>query len=75
MFSFPTQLVSHKYYQLLDINSKSTTKDIFEAIKKLYHEYHKTQFNIDILFCFTTLKGKDGHTRPTSQLQGIKKNK
>lgn len=50
MFSFPTQLVSHKYYQLLDINSKSTTKDIFEAIKKLYHEYHKTQFNIDILF-------------------------
>lgn len=50
MFSFPTELVSHKYYELLNIDSNSCVFEAFKRIRALYHEYHQTQFNIDILY-------------------------
>lgn len=69
MFTFPKELITHKYYQLLNITSDTPFSESFESIKKLYHEYHRTQFNIDLLYqqiitltiCYTIISDPDKH--------------
>lgn len=50
MFTFPKELITQKYYKLLNINEQSTIAEANKSLKDLYHEYHQTQFNLDILY-------------------------
>ena len=67
MSRFPKELITHKYYQLLNITPETPFLEAFESIKNLYHEYHRTQFNIDLLYqqiisltiCYTIISDPD----------------
>ena len=50
MFTFPKELITQKYYKLLNINDQTPLFQANESLKRLYHEYHQTQFNLDILY-------------------------
>ena len=50
MFTFPESLITQKYYKLLNINAQTPLTEANKSLKKLYHEYHQTQFNLDILY-------------------------
>lgn len=69
MSTLPKELITHKYYQLLNITPETPFSEAFDSIKKLYHEYHRTQFNIDLLYqqiisltiCYTIITDPDKH--------------
>lgn len=50
MFTFPKELITQKYYKLLNINDQTPLSESIKSLKELYHEYHQTQFNLDILY-------------------------
>lgn len=50
MFTFPRELITQKYYKTLNINDKTPLSEANKSLRKLYHEYHQTQFNLDILY-------------------------